>query len=124
MKTTPETKAKALVQRAIAMFFSIRGVSYSYRTTAASQGIGGNGRPDALLMFEGHCVEIEVKAGDNTLSALQRGWLKTTAQTRNYAWTIWGDRDVELAWLIEQLGALLDHHETPHLKITRVKSNY
>lgn len=121
MKTTPETKAKQLIQRTLALFFNKRGVRYSYRTTAAPQGIGGNGRPDALLMFEGHCVEIEVKAGDNKVSALQRQWLQTTAQTNNYGWAIWGDQDCELAWLIAQLGELLDHHEAPHLKLTRTK---
>ena len=119
---TPETKAKITITKTIHALLRPLSAAYSLRNTPAPMGIGRGGRPDMMLVINGHTIEIEVKSavskGKPTL--MQEQWLRESFMAGADAWVIWGDQETELEWLKERLLEIYHSESAPTLKLKRL----
>lgn len=84
MAATPENKVKEKVV-AILKYF---GAYYFFPSTG---GYGRSGVPDVIACYRGYFIAIEVKAGNNTPTALQQRELRRVAKARGIA--MWVNED-------------------------------
>ena len=119
---TPETKAKIAVIAAIHGLLRPLSAAYSLRNTPAPMGVGTGGRPDMLLILEGHVIEIEVKAwaSRGKPTRLQEQWLTETFNAGGDAWVVWGDMPEEIEWMVAQLRTIYTVATTPVYKLKRI----
>lgn len=120
---TPETKAKAVVQKLFAECAKEFGFSYTRDVNAAGGYGSAKGMPDTVYHVRPqgstHCitVKLEVKAGNNTATKLQASHLKAYHNIGGHGLVIWGDHAADIEWLRGFLATL--SAASPTLKLTK-----
>jgi len=121
---TPETRAKIAITKMIHALLRPLSAAYSLRNTPAPMGIGKGGRPDMMLILNGHTIEIEVKSAVSRgkPTPLQEQWLRETFNAGGDAWVVWGDQETELGWLKDRLLEIYRGEGVPSLKLRRINA--